>query len=152
MKDIKVMLVGLLALIGVGYRSFAAETDTNLKGGIYYDNIEYTDNVVFNGVDGVNLDYNASFTTPGEYYELYFDIVNSTKYDIEISEYLCNDDDRHIDYELVYEDGSMINTGDIIEKGQSKRIKYRVLYKEAIKQEEDYKFDTSFSILYEQVM
>ena len=151
MKYAKMMLVGLLAIIGLGYHNINTSASSSLKKGIYYDKIDYTDNVVFNSVDGVNIDYSASLNQPGDYYELYFDVVNSTSYNVAISECIYNDDDNYIDYELTYEDGKSIKVGDIIGKGESIRIKYRVLYKEYI-MEPNYTFDTSFSILYEQVM
>lgn len=150
MKYVKVMLVVLLAVIGLGYRAFASASG-DLKKGIYYDNIDYTDNVVFNKVDGANLDYSAELVKPGDSYELYFDVVNSTSYDVEITDCIYNEDDEYIDYDLVYENGDKINMGDIIKKGDSVRVKYRVLYKEYIT-EDEYEFDTSFSILYQQVI
>ena len=151
MKYLKVMLVVLLAVIGVGYKTFNADASADLKKGIYYDNVDYTDNVAFNKVEGSNLDYSAELVKPGDYYELYFDVVNSTKYDVEITDCIYNDDDEYIDYDLVYENGDKINVGDIIKKGESIRVKYTVLYKEYIT-EKDYTFDTSFSILYQQVI
>lgn len=149
MKYAKVILVGLLAIIGFGYHNINA--DDNINNGIYYDNVSYTDNVVFNNVDGVNFDYSANLIRPGDYYELYFDVVNSTNYNIAITDCIYNYDDEYIKYELTYADGSVINIGDTIKKGESIRIKYKVLYKKYVV-EDDYVFDTSFSILYEQVI
>lgn len=149
MKYAKVILVGLLAIIGFGYHNINA--DDNINNGIYYDNIAYTDNVVFNSVDGVNLLYSANLIQPGDYYELYFDVVNSTNHSVGITDCVYNSDDEYIKYELTYEDGNKINIGDIIKKGGSVRIKYKVLYKKYI-MKSDYVFDTSFSILYEQVI
>ena len=150
MKYIKIMLVVLLAIIGLEYHNLSV-TASGLNNGIYYDNIEYTDNVIFNGADGVNIDYSAKFANPGDYYELEFDIVNSTSYDVEIANCVYNDDDDYIDYELTYEDGKDINIGDIIKSGEKVRVKYRVLYKNYIDRE-NYTFDTSFNILYAQVI
>lgn len=147
MKYIKLMLVVLLSVIGLGYRCL----NTFASSGIYYDNIDYTDNVSFNSVEGVNIDYSANLVKPGDYYELYFDVVNSTGYNVAIADCVYNEDNEYIDYELSYEDGSQINIGDIIKKGEKKRIKYKVLYKSYI-MEESYTFDTSFSILYAQIM
>jgi hypothetical protein len=151
MKYLRVMLVVLLAIIGIGYYHFNVNASGDLKKGIYYDNIDYTDNVEFNNVDGLALDYSANLVKPGDYYELYFDVVNSTGYNVEITDCIYNDDDEYIDYDLVYENGDKINIGDIIKKGESVRVKYKVLYKEYIDQL-DYTFDTSFSILYEQTI
>ena len=151
MKYAKVLLVGLLAIIGLGYHNFTANASGDLKKGIYYDKVDYTDNVAFNNVDGTSIDYSAELAKPGDYYELYFDVVNSTNYNVEITDCIYNEDDDYLDYELTYENGEKINIGDIIKKGESIRVKYKVLYKEYI-MENEYTFDTSFSILYEQVI
>ena len=148
MRYVKVMLIVLLAIIGLGYHSFNTNTD---KKGIYYDNIDYTDNVLFNSIDGVNIDYSAKLSKPGDYYELYFDVVNSTSHNIEITDCIYHDNDEYIEYDLAYDNGDKINIGDIIKKGESIRVKYKVLYKEYIN-ELNYTFDTSFSILYEQTI
>lgn len=148
MKYIKLLLIGLLAVIGLGYRTFSVNARNDLYKGVYYDNINYTDNVTFKSVDGVNIDYSAELNVPGDYYELTFDVINGTRYDIMITDCVYNENDDYIDYELTYEDGRKIKNGDIIKKGQSKRIKYKVLYKNLI--QEEYSFDTGFSIMYEQ--
>lgn len=151
MKYLRILLVVLLVVIGIGYRTFATDAKSDLKKGIYYDNIEYSDNVIFNSVDGTNLDYNAELNMPGDYYELSFDIMNSTKYDVEITDYTYNQGDKYIGYELTYEDGKEVKNGDVIKKGHSKRLKYKVVYKNYI-DEENYTFDTSFYISYEQII
>ena len=151
MKYFKFLLVILLIVIGIGYRSFAADASSGIKKGIYYDNIKYSDNVVFNNVDGTNLDYRAELNVPGDYYELCFDIVNSTSYDVQITDYIYNESDNYIGYELTYDSGEKVKNGDILKKGASKSLKYKVTYKDFIK-EENYSFDTSFSISYEQII
>lgn len=151
MKYAKLMLVGLLAIIGLGYHNFTANASGDIKKGIYYDNIDYTDNVQFNSVDGVNIDYSVQFSNPGDYYELSFDVVNSTNYNVAISDCIVNNDDDYIAYKLTYDNGNEINTGDVIKRGESVRIKYVVLYKNYIN-EKNYVFDTSFTVLYEQVI
>ena len=148
MKFAKVLLIVLLVTITFGYHSLNANASDS---GIYYDNIEYTDNVIFNGVDGVSIDYTANLVKPGDYYELYFDIVNPTNHNIAITDYICNSDDDYIDYELTYDNGKQIGIGDYIKKGESIRVKYKVLYKNYIL-EDTYVLDTSFSILYGQVI
>lgn len=151
MKYVKLLLVGLLAIIGLGYHNFTASASGDINKGIYYDNIDYTDNVEFKSIDGVNLDYSAFLSYPGDYYELNFDVVNSTSYNMGITDCIYNEDDDYIDYELTYEDGTQINSGDIIKKGESIRVKYKVLYKKYIN-DDNYIIDNSFSILYEQVI
>ena len=150
MKYIDVIVVGILFIGGIIFNNITSSGNT-LNKGIYYDNVKYTDNVTFNSVDGVNIDYSAELSNPGDYYELYFDVVNSTSYDMEIADYFYNDSDEYLEYELCYEDGTKINNGDIIKAGESKRLKYRVLYKSIILTD-DYTFDSSFSIQYEQAL
>lgn len=150
MKYLKVLLVGIAFVIGFGYKTLNADGKSFNKG-IYYDNIKYSDNVVFNKVDGTNIDYSANLSSPGDYFEIYFDVVNSTNYNVEISDYVYNEDDDYIDYELTYADGKSINNGDIIKKGESKRLMYKVYYKNPIV-EDEYNIDTSFYIYYEQAI
>jgi hypothetical protein len=150
MKYAKLMLVGFFAIIGLGCYGFTTNASDDFTNNIYYDNVDYTDNVLLNSVEGVNIDYSAQLMIPGDYYELYFDVVNKTNYDVKINECIYNEDDDYIDYELTYDDGEVINIGDIIKNGESVRIKYKVLYKNYI-DKENYILDTSFSILYGQV-
>ena len=82
---------------------------------------------------------------------IYFDIVNSTNYDVAISDCIYNEDDDYIGYDLTYENGEKIGMGDVIKKHDTIRVKYKVLYKNYINVE-SYVIDTSFSILYEQVI
>lgn len=151
MKYVKSLLITLLVVIGLGYHSFGTSARSDFDKGVYYDNITYSDNVTFNGVDGTNLDYSAEFNVPGDYYELSFDIVNDTKYDLEITDCILNEDDDYIGYKLTYADGKKVKVGDIIKQGTSKQVKYVVSYKEYIL-EENYQFDTSFYISYGQVI
>ena len=119
--------------------------------GVYYDNFKYTDNVIFNGSDGLNIDYTANLNRVGDYYEIAFDVINDSIVDVEISDCSYHDDDSYIDYELTYSDGKAIHEGDILKQGEKKQLKYRVLYKKQI-EEDNYQFDSSFSLGYEQVL
>ena len=68
MKYMKVALVGLLVFLGVMFSVFSLdEKGFKSSRGIYYDNIDYTDNVTFNSVDGTSIDYSAQLTKPGDY-------------------------------------------------------------------------------------
>lgn len=150
MKYIDMLVVGVLFVGGLLFNTFTSDTNA-LNKGVYYDNVNYTDNVVFNNVDGLKIDYSAELHNPGDYYELNFDVVNSTKYDVEIADYMFNESDNYITYELSYADGSKIKQGDIIKAGESKGLKYKVSYVNPII-EDNYTFDTSFSIQYEQAL
>ena len=150
MKFLKMSLVSLFLVIGFGFKTLNADNN-NLSKGIYYDNIEYSENVVFNKVDGTNIDYSAQLNVPGDYFELYFDVVNSTNYNVEISDLIYNQNDDYIEYELTYDDGTLISSGDVIKKGESKRLKYKVYYKNLVI-EDEYTFNTSFYIYYSQAI
>lgn len=150
MKYLDMAIIGVLFIGGLAFRSLSTEGNA-LNKGVYYDNVEYTDNVTFNSVDGTNIDYSAKLDKLGDYYELKFDVVNSTRYDIEIADYIYNKDDQYIKYELCYEDGNKINNGDIIKAGESKGLKFKVSYVNPVL-ENNYIFDTSFSIQYEQAI
>ena len=49
----------------------------------------------------------------------------------------------------ILEDGGLVNIGDVIKKGESKTLKYIVLYENQVL-EDDYHFDSSFNINYGQ--
>ena len=51
------------------------KTDDYPKSVIYYDNFQYTDNVLFYGVDGLNVQYEGELSYLGDSYELSFDVV-----------------------------------------------------------------------------
>ena len=144
------IIVGILFIGGILFNNFNSDTNA-LNKGVYYDNVKYTDNVTFNKVDGLNIDYSAELGVPGDYYELEFDVVNSTKYNIEIADLIYNDDDNYITYELSYANGNEIKNGDIIKAGEFKKLKYKVSYVNPVK-EDNYTFDTSFFIQYEQAI
>ena len=148
-KYMNVIVVGALLLFGVLFDSFSVENQKSLKG-IYYDHVTYSDNVHFQGVDGLSLNYTADLSYLGDSYEITFDVINDTSVDIEISDYMIHDD-PYIDYQLSYHDGKEIHLGDIIKKGESKTLKYIVYYKNPIL-EDSYQFDSSFQISYEQLV
>ena len=96
-----------------------------------------------------NFNYSATLNDVGDYYEIDFDVVNPTEYDMEIDELDLNDDDKYINYSLIYENGDLVNIGDVIKNGESKTFKYIVFYENKVL-EDNYDFDTSFNINYKQ--
>ena len=151
MKYMRGLVLAIPLVLGVVGSNISDVKNINSYKGVYYDNFNYTDNVTFKRTEGLNLDYDASLRQVGDYYEIIFDVINDSNVDVEIANFKCNKDDSYIDYELTYENGKEIKTGDIIKKGQSKKIKYYVHYKNPI-EEDNYQFDSSFSIDYEQVL
>ena len=150
MKNIQLILV-LFGLVGSFFYGDYSINKRMGNNGIYYENVEYTDNVEFYGVDGLNIRYTGELYTPGDYFELDFDVVNPTRHDVEISKCTYQKTDPFIEYQLVYEDGSEIKEGDTLKKGERKRLKYRVSYINRI-QSDSYEFDSSFYINYEQII
>ena len=148
-KYLDVILLGVLLFLTIGYNVFSTENTVNK--GIYYDNFNYTDNVVLNSVDGTNLNFSGKLCNPGDYYELSFDVVNSTNTDVKITDLIKQNNDKYINYQLTYKDGSIIKAGDILKKGEVRGINYKVFYKNPII-EDNYSFDSSFNINYEQVI
>lgn len=148
-KYIRFSFVGILLFMGV-LLDFAAE-ENKPKKGIYYDHIQYSDNVVFNRLDGLEIDYSAELTNPGDSYHLDFDVVNDSNVDMKIENLIYPENDSYISYQLKYQNGSVIQPGDIIKKGESVGISYVVSYDHLIDQDE-YLFDSSFHIQYEQVI
>lgn len=151
MKYIEMILVGLsLAYVTVlGDFKMTEKSNNNVKG-IYYDNFHYTDNVEFYGSDGLNIQYSGELSIPGDFYELTFDVVNETDVDVEITDCFYQESDEFLDFQLTYENGKEVKVGDILKKGEIKQLKYKVLYQKFIETEE-YEFDSSFNIHYEQI-
>lgn len=151
MKYIEIVLVSLGLIYGIAFGSSSLTNKGNNHYNIYYDNIQYTDNIQFYGVNGLSLQYAGQLATPGDFYELSFDVVNDSEVDVEISNCTYQTSDYYIDYQLTYDDGKDILVGDILEKGEKRRIKYRVLYKNLI-DSNYYEWDSSFHLSYEQVL
>ncbi|MBP5678339.1 MAG: hypothetical protein J6X28_00740 [Bacilli bacterium] len=142
-KYIQVGLVSVLLFFGVFF------SPSQEGKGIYYDHVEYSDNVEFYGVEGVNLSYSGSLRNLHDSYYLLFDVVNDSNVDVEITHIDGIKEDPYIQYELFYEDGSPIQEGDTLLKGEVKRLKYMVTYENPIL-EDSYSVDSSFHIDFEQ--
>ncbi len=149
-KYLRFIVVFLLFIFSAIFINLFSSDDTNSKG-IYYSNFQYTNNVNFLGSHGIQMDYSAELNKIGDFYEISFDVVNDNPYDVEIVDCFYHEDDSYIKYQLSYQDGSSIKNGDILNSGQSKRILYRVSYFNEV-DSQDYSFDTSFFINYQQAL
>lgn len=149
-KYLDLVVIGALITIGVLFQSFSVQSKGSTQG-MYYQNVQCSDNVELRKVSGLELDYAASLEGVGDSFDLYFEVVNSNDVDMIIDNYVLQKDDSYINYQLTYQDGSKIKHGDIIKSGEIKKIHYKVLYIKQI-DNEDYSFDTSFSINYEQAI
>lgn len=148
MKYLNGLILAIPLLFGIIHNN---EINLNTYKGVYYDNFNYTDNVTFNGNDGLNIDYTANLNQVGDYYEISFNVINDSKVDMEITNCDYHKNDEFINYELTYANGKKVQQGDILKQGESKKMKYRVQYKKLIV-ENNYQVDTSFSINYEQII
>lgn len=145
-KSIRFVVVGILLLFSVHIMNSHREFDSK---DLYYDHVRYSDNVDFYGVEGMNLHYSGNLSEVGDFYELFFDVVNQTGVDVVVQDSICHDSDSYIRYELSYEDGSIIQPGDLLKNGESETIHYKVFYQRPI-QDDSYQLDSSFSIQFEQ--
>ena len=148
-KYIRFLIVGVLLSLGVLFNFDLG--DNSSKKGLYYDHVEYSDNVLFNNLNGLDLNYSAELTNPGDSYYIDFDVINDTSVDMKILELNYPKNDNYISYKLTYRDGTPINSGDVIKRGKSVGLTYVVSYNNKIDQDE-YLFDSSFNIQYEQVI
>lgn len=142
------ILIGGLIIIGIYANSLTMDSKAKTAD-IYYDNFEYTNNVEFHKAFGQNIDYSASLENVGDFYEITFDIINKSDFDIKIVDYYCPTNDNYINYELTYNNGKKISLDDTLKQGETKRFKYKVSYVNLVT-EDNYEFDSSFSIQYEQ--
>ena len=150
MKYIEMLMVGLGLTYCLVFGDFSLTEQNGINNhNLYYDNIQYTDNVDFYGADGLNINYAGQLSIPGDYYELSFDVVNDTTTDMMLSKCDYQKTDQYISYQLSYADGGTIKIGDVLKKGEKKRLTYRVSYVNPI-QTEEYQFDASFYLGYEQ--
>ncbi len=153
MKYVQLFLtcIGITYCALMGVFSVAGKDNGDYSHNVYYDNIQYTDNVEFYGVDGFNIQYSGELNYLGDYYEISFDVVNGSGTKMMLSKCLYQESDYYIDYLLTYDDDSEVSIGDTLKQGERKRLKYRVLYKNPI-QSDVYELDSSFYISYEQVL
>ncbi len=146
-KFIRIGIVGILLLFGI-VSSLGSSYSYSNKG-IYYDNVKYSDNVDFYGVNGTDLKFNGNLSNVGDSYFLTFDVVNDSDADMIITDYLLNEEDPYITYQLTYIDGKKVKEGDILEKGKIKTLHYVVKYENPVL-EDNYEVDSSFQIQYDQ--
>lgn len=143
--------LGVIGSIIFGDFSVAQKATAKVVNNIYYDNIKYSDNVEFYGVDGLNIRYTGVLVAPGDSYEISFDVINAADIDVAISQCNYKKNDRFVEYHLTYDNGDLVSVGDILKKGEKRRLKYVVLYKNLIDRD-SYEFDSSFYINYEQYL
>ena len=145
-KYIRIGIIGIFLLFIMLFSLGSSYAYSNK--GIYYDNVKYSDNVTFYGVDGLNLKYSGDLNQVGDSYELTFDVCNDSDVVMMITD-LNTNDDPYVTYKLTYLDGSKIKVGDTLNKGEVKTLHYVVTYENPVL-EDNYEVDSSFHIQYDQ--
>lgn len=149
-KYIRVALLSVLFGLGVVIHSFSVDAHSHYNG-VYYSNFMCSDNVVLTDVDGLDIQFQGSLSNLGDSYSMMFDVTNDSSVDVIVQNYSYNDDDPFVFVQLSYADGSRIQQGDILKRGETKRLKYSVSYQKQVPSE-SYSFDSSFKIYYEQYL
>ena len=148
MKKRVVLIIGIIVLCLLVGRGYASSNGSNAQ--VYYANVRAVGDVIINTADGTDIDFQGSLDKPGDFYEIYLDVVNGSNNDVEVANFYCNEDDDHFEYNFTYLDGSEIKLGDVLKKGESETLKYRVYYKDYLINS-DISFDSSFTVDYEGV-
>ena len=156
----KILLIILIIAIGIGviYAAFTSELNTNGVGinrkskfDIYFENFEMLNEQQWSpGIhsDATKIkDYSITFTTPGNYFMMTFDIVNDGDYDATLSSIIMgpvkcsvngNENDQsaqnvceNIEYTLKYVDNNTnVSVGDELSSKTRKRVSLKLEYKE----------------------
>ena len=150
-KYFDVMCFGILLFFGVCFGDVSVVSNGKSSNNIYYDNIQYTDNVVLQEIDALHIKHKGNLQVVGDYYEISFDIVNASGNDVSISNFFIPTNDSYIHYDLFYVDGNKVSVGDFLKDKEIKRVCYRVSYQHPIISD-SYDFNSSFFINYEQVL
>ena len=140
MKKVVLILILVVSILFIN----TSRVDSRNKN-IYYDNFRYTDNVDFKDM----FDYHVDLVNVGDYYEITFDVVNSTDDKYELKNISINEDSEYFNYDLVYLNGKNVNVGDVVNKNSVITLKYRVEYKKQVNKNED--IDSSFGLEYGQL-
>lgn len=152
MKYLEMLIGTILVVTGFFYATVGGDVKAlDETNSVHYTNIEASDNVSVKKVDGLNIDYDADLEYPGDSYEVVFDIVNSSGVDMLIANCTWAEDTKFVDYDLRYvEDGKKLEKGDLIKKGETRKVVYKVTYKDDVISNEDVKINTGFAINFEQ--
>ncbi len=144
-KYFYVISLGLLLFLGVGYS--VINSNLSIQGNLFvsgnkwdieFANITYgTDNytteekVVTNNVTSLSL--NIELPNPGDKYEFSFDITNKGTLDALIKTLnitqLTDEQKVYSEFKVTYEDDSEIELNDVLKKGDTKKVKVSIRYK-----------------------
>ncbi len=144
-KYFYVLILFLNLFLGVGYSIL--NSNLRLEGrviatgnnwNIIFENITYntdnfTQNKVVNITNGTSLNFSLNLINPGDKYEFTFDIKNKGTLDALIKslniDQLTEEQKVYLEYKVTYLDGSEIEVNDLLKKGESKKVKVTLRYK-----------------------
>lgn len=141
----KLLFILLILFVSIGFAYLSASLNIagliGYKGNswnIYFDNVQMIKNdvsgdkpIINNSKDSV--DFNISFSEPGEMYRFSVDVVNDGTIDAMIGEFIktgvdsTNED--YIDYSVKYSNGEEVNVNDLLAHNRKVRLIVNVEYK-----------------------
>ena len=162
-------LLGVLVILCIfGYGLLSTDVVNNKKDEMLWD-VSFKDlSIVEGSVDaivpaevsrtGTEVNYIANLINAGDFYAFEVDIVNNGEFDAKVAsifkDSLDYNQQKYLDYDVLYMDGELVNINDIIKAGNKKRIVVTVRYKDGVKisdlSSEISSINLSFSINFEQ--
>lgn len=81
---------------------------------------------------GTIIDFKINLDNEDDLYEFTVDIVNEGTIDAKVNNLvktgITAEQEEYLEYDLTYNDGSSINTGDLLRAGETKKVKVKVKY------------------------
>ena len=166
---LSIFLVVLVILCIFGYSLLSTSLVNSKKDEMLWD-VSFKDlSIVEGSVDaivpaevsrtGTEINYIANLINTDDFYAFEVDIVNEGEFDAKVSsifkDSLNYNQQKYLDYDVLYMNGELVNTNDIIKAGKKRRIVVTVKYKDGVKltdlSSDISSINLSFSINFEQV-
>lgn len=165
-RYLSMILVVFLVLIVFGYAFISTSVVNNKKDELVWHVTFKNISVVSGSVDaiipatisstGTEINYVVDLINSTDYYKFEVDVVNDGNIDAKVDsvfrDSLSYEQQKFIDYEITYIDGSVVNRNDILNVGESERVVVSVKYKDGVNladlSADISSIDLSFSINY----
>lgn len=141
----------ILAGVSIGYA--ALTTSLNITGqstlskrnscDVHFENVRVLNNYTADRSSRPTIDstqtkitFSLKLTTPGQFYEISTDVVNSGTIDAmlsTISNNLTTSQKKYLEYSVKYIDGASMNRKDYLKKGTKQRIKIKIYFKKILR-------------------
>lgn len=140
-----------LIFVGVSIGYAALTTSLNITGqstlsknlwDVHFEDVRVLNNYTADQSSRPTIDstqtkitFSLKLTTPGQFYEISTDVVNSGTIDAmlsTISNNLTTSQKKYLEYSVKYIDGASMNTKDYLKKGTKQRIKIKIYFKKDI--------------------